>query len=195
VKIIRIESNIIKVISNFIFVENAPEKSDIIFIPGSVNSEPSEYAAKLWKEGISPYILPSGRFPKNIESFDDLVYKTEWEFLRSVLRRNGVDESKILKEDKATFTYQNALFSKEVTDSMGLTIKKAIICCKSYHSRRCLMYYQLVYKDTDFLVCPVDVKNVTKDNWHLSEYGIDEVLGELKRCGEQFDYIFKDIFL
>lgn len=188
--------NVIKDISKFIFIENIPEKADIIFIPGSANPDPAEHAAELWKQNLAPLILPSGRFPINKGSFIyDKYYNTEWEFLKSILLKNGVNESSILKEDNATYTYQNALFSKYVTDSMNLNIKKAIICCKSFHARRCFMYYQLVYKDTDFLVCPVDVKNITKNNWHLSEDGINMVLGELKRCGEQFDYIFKDIFL
>ena len=198
------ETNIIDAISKFIFIENPPEKADIIFIPGGSSPELSEHAAYLYKQGFSKLILPSGKFPKHTGFFSGTLskkdaynepYDTEWEFLRSVLIKNGVDKSAILKEDEATYTYENALFSKIVTDRMNLTIKKAIICCKSFHSRRCLMYYQLVYKETDFLLCPVNVKNISKDNWYLSEFGITKVLGELKRCGEQFTDIFKDIYI
>lgn len=28
--------------------------------------------------------------------------------------------------------------------------------------------------------------NITKENWHQTEYGTDRVLGELARCGNQF---------
>ncbi len=200
----KIETNIIEAISNFIFIENEPQKADIIFIPGGAFPEPCEYAAKLWENQMSPYILPSGKFPKATGVFDGPAskieiynekYDTEWDFLRSVLLKNGVDESSILEENEATYTYENALLSKKVTDNLNLNIKKAIICCKSFHSRRCLMYYQLVYKDTDFIVCPVDVRNVSKNNWHLSEYGINRVLGEVKRCGEQFCQILKNTYI
>ena len=75
----------------------------------------------------------------------------KWEFLRDVLIKNGVPDQKILKEDQATFTYENAIYSRQVTDHAELEIERAILCCKSYHARRCLMYYQLLYPKTEFL--------------------------------------------
>jgi len=51
---------IIDDITNFIFVENRPEKADIIFIPGGSYAEIAEYAAMLWHKVYSPIILPSG---------------------------------------------------------------------------------------------------------------------------------------
>ncbi len=196
--------DIIKAISDFIFVEDKIEKADIIFLPGGSYIEPPEYAAKLFLENYAPLILPSGKYPIALGKFSspkskkDMYsgdYKTEWEFLKAVLIKNGVNESSILKEDNATYTYQNALFSKKVTDSLNLEIKKAIICAKSYHSRRALMYYGLVYEDTQFLVCPTETLNINKNNWHLSENGINKVLSELQKCGEQFHKIIKNIYL
>jgi uncharacterized SAM-binding protein YcdF (DUF218 family) len=187
-------------ISNFIFLKDKPQKADIIFIPGGSYDEIAEEAARLWREGYSDLILPSGMysvkrgyFPGPLSKADKYngSYRTEWEFLKDVLIKNGVDETAVLKEDKAEFTYENALFSKEVTDKLNLDIKKAIICCKSFHSRRCLMYYQYVYPETEFIMCPSDVQGVEKDTWFNSEAGIDKVMGELTRCGSQF----KDMFL
>ena len=37
-----------------------------------------------------------------------------------------------------------------------------------------------------FIVRPVHCYNITKDNWYTTEEGIDRVLGELARCGNQF---------
>jgi uncharacterized SAM-binding protein YcdF (DUF218 family) len=187
-------------ISNFIFLKDQPQTADIIFIPGGSYPEIAEKAARLWKEGYADKILPSGRysvmrgyFPGPLSKSEkySTKYETEWDFLKDVLLQSGVDEEAVLREDKSQFTYENALFSKEVTDILGMKIKKALLCCKSFHARRCLMYYQLSYPETEFIICPSDVQGITKDNWHTTEKGIKRVMGELERCGSQF----KDIFI
>lgn len=189
-------------ISNFIFINDDLEEADIIFIPGGSYPEVAEEAEKIWSKGYSNLILPSGAYPINIGSFiepsskKDIYnknYKTEWEFLKDVLLINGVKEECILREDKATFTYENAIFSKKVTDLLGINIKKAIICCKSYHARRCLMYYETLYKDTKFIIHTVDIDNINKDNWYKTKEGINLVLGELERCGWQFKDILSNL--
>ena len=46
-------------ISDFIFVEDKPERADIIFVPGNGFPQMSIEAARLWKEGMHPgYCLP-----------------------------------------------------------------------------------------------------------------------------------------
>ena len=71
-------------------------------------------------------------------------------------------------------------------DEKGIEIKTALIVCKAFHARRCLMLYQMAFPHVELRVCPVHCYNITKDNWYQSENGIDRVLGELARCGNQF---------
>lgn len=185
----------IREITSFIFVEDKLEKADIIFVPGGSWPEPIEKAAKLWLDGYAPYILPSGKYSMSRGYFPGAmtrgdkhndVYDTEWEFMKSVALSYGVNESAIIKEDKAEWTKQNAFNSREVTDKYNLKIKKAIICCKAFHSKRCLMFYSWAYPETQFLICPIETQGINKDNWFKSEIGIEKVMGELSRCGGQF---------
>lgn len=182
-------------ITEFIFVRHELEFADILFIPGGSYPELGEQAAMLWQKKMIPLILPSGKYSPSRGAFSGPAskqevytgrYETEWAFFREVLRASGVSEEAILREDTAEYTYQNALKSRVVTDQMGLSIKKAIICCNSFHARRCLMYYQWAYPDTQLMVCPFDVQDITRENWWQSERGIDKVLGELTKCGTQF---------
>lgn len=187
-------------ITNFIFLEDKPQQADIIFIPGGSYAEIAEEAARLWCKGYANIILPSGKysvkrgyFPGPLSKADkyNAKYATEWEFLKAVLVENGVHETAVLREDKAEYTYENAVLSKENTDKLNLDVKKAIICCKSFHARRCLMYYQYVYPKTEFIICPSNVQDIAKENWFKSEVGIERVMGELMRCGSQFKDMFK----
>ena len=182
-------------ITKYIFAEDMLQKADIILIPGNAYPQNAERAAALYRQGYAPYILPSGKYSTLVGHFAGVLdradrynkeYKTEWEFLKDVLVQNGVDESAILKEDQATFTWENARLSREVTDKAGIEIKKALLCCKNYHARRALMYYQRAYPEVKFRVCPCCVDGVTKENWMNSEEGIQSVLGEVQRIVTQF---------
>lgn len=187
-------------ITEFIFVNQEPEPADIIFVPGNGYPQMAERAAKLWREKMAPRILPSGRYSVTLGHFAGVMekeaqyggeYETEWEFLSHVLQQNGVPQDCILQEDQATFTYENAIYSRKVTDRAGLEIKKAILCCKSHHARRCLMYFQRLYPQTEFLVCPSDTENITRENWYETEKGITEVMGEADRIIRQFNLMMK----
>ena len=191
-------------ITDFIFLEDAPQKADILFIPGNGHAEPSELAARLYAEGFAPLILPSGRFAIGTGGFcgqksgaREYVgrFETEWAFMRHVLMENGVPEHAILREDEATYTYQNAIFSRRRTDSEQITVRRAIICCMPMHARRARMYYETLYPDAELLVCPVKGGPITRENWMHEPEGIDRVLGEMERCGGQFHDILKELML
>ena len=185
----------------FIFAENKPEKSDIIFVPGNGYPQMAEKAAELFKKGMADWILPSGKYSVVNGKFSgvleksnvyDKEYGTEWEFLRDVLIKNGVPNQKILREDQATFTYENAIYSRQVTDNMGLNVKKAILCCKTYHARRSLMYYQILYPEAEIIVCPSCPDGITRENWRETEAGVEAVTGELNRIIRQFCLMLGD---
>ena len=174
----------------------------MIFIPGSGFPQLAEEAAKLYHQGLAPYILPSGKYSilngkfagvQEKQELYDGEYETEWEFLKEALKKNQVPEEHILREDKATYTYENAIYSRKVTDCLGMEIKKAILCCKPYHARRSLLYYQLLYPETQFFVRPIQDSDVKRENWYLTEKGIRLVFGEVQKIGEQFEDITKEM--
>lgn len=193
--------NNIEDITKFIFIKDEPEKADIIFIPGSSNWVLAETAARLYKEGKAGKIMPSGMYFYQFSRFmnervtDERykgVYRTEAEFLASVLIKNGVPDEDVIKEERATNTYENAIFSKELIKEMGIEVKTAILCPQAFHARRAFMTYSHLFPDTEFYVVPTDTQGITAGNWHKTERGIQVVLGELKKCGEYFEEYFLD---
>ena len=112
---------------------------------------------------------------------------------KHALVQNKVPKEAILKENQATYTYENAIYSRKVTDQMRLEVKRAILCCKPYHARRCLLYYQLLYPETEFLVHPITESPVRRENWFLTEQGTNLVLGEIERIGTQFHEIMREM--
>lgn len=194
--------NNIEDITKFIFIKDEPEKADIIFIPGSSNWVLAETAARLYKEGKAEKIMPSGMYFYQFGRFmnervtDERykgIYETEAEFLASVLVKNGVPKEDVIKEEKATNTYENAIYSKELLREMKFRIKSAIICPQAFHARRALMTYSHSFPDTKLYVVSTNTQNITADNWYNTERGRQVVLGELRKCGEYFENYIKDI--
>lgn len=178
--------------TNFIFLEDEPEKADVIFVPGSDEGGLAVRAAELWKTGYAPIVLPSGRYGKLVGKFSgDPAFETEWEYLHHILREEGVPEDVIWKEDQATFTYENAIYSRKLTDAAGLQVKKALLCCQAFHARRARLYYQVCFPEAEILVCPVETKGINRYNWYQKENGVKLVLNEMKHCGTQFHEIFQ----
>ena len=179
-------------ITDFIFVEDAPEKADIIFIPGGDQGSLAVTAARLFREGYAPRILPSGRYSKPVGRCLIPDYETEWDFLKDILVKEGVPRERILEERQATYTYENAIYSRQVTERLGLMIRRAILCPQACHARRALLYYKVLYPETEFFVCPTVTRGISRENWFLDGQRIDVVLGELERCGSQFHEILRE---
>lgn len=187
--------SIIQDITSFIFVEDQPERADAIMVVGGSYPEAAEIAADLWKRGYAPQVfigggvsIKSGKFPgpRSKQEIYCKDYRTEYEFYRDVLTLNGVPSSVILGEDRSGFTRENAVFAKQTADAHGITLNKVLLVCKAFHARRCLMLYQAAFPEVEFGLIPFNGFDVSKENWWQSEYGIQRVLGELRRCGEQF---------
>ena len=177
-------------ISDLVFVKTEIQNSDIILVPGGSEPQLMEMAAELYKQGLAPFILPSGSFNPKIPE-----YSSEWEFLKSVGVKLGVPEDKILKEYQARNTFENAEFSWGVIKENKLPVKKAILVCKAYHSRRALLTYQSIFpKGVEFFVVSIPGKiELSKNNWFMDEDKIKIVMGEVVKIGNYFKHLIKKL--
>ena len=175
--------------TNFIFLEDEPQKADVIFLPGSEEGALAKTAAKLYLDGYAPLIIPSGKYAKWTGHSMVNQFETESDHFAHLLMEEGVPEDAILKEREATYTYQNAINTRKLLDERGIEVKRALLCCQAYHARRSKLYYQILFPDTEILVVPTITKGITRDNWFKSREKSDIVLGEIERCGSQFHEI------
>lgn len=187
-------------ITEFIFLEDQPEHADLMIVPGNTWPQPARKAAALYQAGYAPLVMVSGKYSKGQEAFAGPScdrdryqghYETEADFLTDVLRQEGVPEEKILQEKEAEFTLENARFIRKQLEKSHIPVRRAIICCQAFHARRCRMYFEYVFQDMEieFLMCPAVTQGIDKDHWMESQKGRDTVLGELRRCGEQFAWM------
>lgn len=190
----------IKAITDFIFLSDPPVPCDAVFVAGGSFPALPEEAAKFYKTGLAPLIFIGGGYsitdgffkgPSQKRDIYNKDYKSECEFYADVLDICGVPSRALLGESRSRFTKENAVFAKELADSQGIKIGRALLICQTFHARRCLMYYQLAFPGARFSVCPVDTLNITAGNWHTTPEGRKTVLGEMRKIGEQFPDEFK----
>ena len=185
----------IRDISDFIFMNDAPQKSDILFIPGTSQSAVTEKAAGLYCAGYAKYVLPSGMYSGKrgkfaAEKIDDPRYAgdyaTDFAYCRHILMVNGVPEAAILREDRSTNTMENAAYSAAVLKELGIKIARAILCCQAFHARRAFMSYARHFPDTEILVVPTDTQGIRREDWFLHEKSYQRVMSEVRKSGEYF---------
>ncbi len=172
-------------ITNYIFIGTEPCEADAIFVVGGSLAEAAELAANLYHQGYSHTIVIGGKYSVKRECFPVPDYETEYDFYRDILLKNGVKDGDIYGEKESGYTRQNAEFAKKVIEANGLTVGKAIIVCKSFHAKRCLLLYQRCFPEVAFTVVTFDGFGIGKENWHQTEYGKARVLGEIRRIEEQ----------
>lgn len=186
-------------ITDFIFQNDKPQKCEFLFIPGSGYGELAIKAAQLYQEGYASKMVVSGKYSVLQEAFAGVIspeeyqkqkFTTESDFLKKVLMDYGVKEEDILQEKQATFTYENAIYTRCLLESMGYTEntmpEKVILVCQAFHGARARMYFNCMFPETKFLICPAQTQGITRENWFLQEKGIRTVLGEVERIGTQF---------
>ncbi len=168
-------------ISDFIFMEDKMETADVILVAGSGKRQLAERATELYKAGYANYIVISG-------GYNPKINMTELEFLSKIAVDAGVPKESILGDDKAHHTFDNAEFSYEICLDNGIDVKKAILVCKAFHSRRAYMTYKVSFpKDVEILVSPiVHESNITKENWIHDWKKITYVMGEVEKIGKYF---------
>ncbi len=182
-------------ITNFIFMNDAPTKSDVILIPGTSKSAITEKASELYRAGFAKYVLPSGMFSPNVGKFArenidnpryDGEYKTDFQYCKQILIANGVPEEAILCEDRATNSMENAEYSAKVLEELQIEAKRVILCCQSFHARRAFMSYARHFSNAEIIVVPTDTQGITADTWYKNEKSYRKVMTEVAKCGKYF---------
>lgn len=169
-------------LSEFIFCESRPERSNIIIVPGCADiTSLAREAARLYRDWYGSKILFSGS--KNTFFHDSCP--TEAECLRDIAVWLGVPAEDIILETRARHTFENALYTFRKLKKINFSISSAVLVCKWFHSRRALLSYQSVFgPKIHFTLCTIPgACDITPDNWLHDEKKRNIVLSEIEKIG------------
>lgn len=76
----------------------------------------------------------------------------------------GILRDNLLLEYKATSTYENALYSKEIV--LDYNFELTLVVTSNYHMRRTKLAFDRVYRNTNVLITyvPYDFESIRRDN-------------------------------
>ena len=180
-------------VTELVFAGDRPERADIIFVPGSSRVGTVSRAAELYRQGYAPLILPSGLYGMGEQGFRILPWESECDWMCGFLRDAGVPETALLRENRARCTWDNARYSREVCDAAGLSVRKALLCCRPFHARRARLYYQWAFPEAQLLCVPCREEGVDREDWFRTPEGRRRVLGELRRLGDQINLQLEEL--
>lgn len=111
--------------------------------------------ANLYHQGIIKKIIVTG-------GTGSLLQKEPAEaiYLRSQLRANGIKEQDIIVEDRSRNTYENAIYTKPITDSMHLSPPFVLITSAQHMKRSILVFNRSGFR---CIAYPCDYKSIPQD--------------------------------
>lgn len=123
----------VEVLWNYLCLNSEDIKSECIIGLGSILQIVPEKCSYLFKNGYGKYIIFSGNCGKGT---DGVIAKTEAEIFKDCALNLGVPSDKVLIEMKATNTYENFKYIKEVLENNNYSPASFLIVGKPYQERR-----------------------------------------------------------
>lgn len=174
------KSNIIKAVSDLIFIKDPETTADLIIVPGSSHVKLPLKATDLYKKGLAKKIVFTGCFNQKL-----MEVESEWYFKLAV--KVGVPEKDILLESKSTNTKENAVEAFKLIKTKKIPHKKIILVSKPHHSRRLKMTFSNVFKKSDIFIIPsVDDRKIEKNNWWKDKGKTQIVIEEVGKISEYY---------
>lgn len=167
------DDDLAQILWDYNFMQQKPEKADVILALGSNDIRVARRAAELWKEGFAPYILFSGNVGVLTK---DRFAKPEAEVFAEEAIKMGVPEGVILIEKESTNTGENIVLSRKVLEECELNIKKILLVQKPYMLRRAYATFMKQWPGVDFVVTSF---NISFDDYPNEELPKDLVINIL----------------
>ena len=121
-------------------------RADGILVFGSNDLRVAEHAARLFHDGMAPWVLFSGARGRMTQEWAE----TEAEAMARVARDCGVPEEAIFIEKEATNTGENIRLSRDLLDARGMVLSTAIVVQKPYMERRTIAALDVQWPEVVF---------------------------------------------
>ncbi|MYL53838.1 YdcF family protein [Pontibacillus yanchengensis] len=145
----------------YLVIEGNPQKSEAIIVLSGSDGR-LEHAVKLYKKGYGENII--------------LTNSTEPSTTKKEAIELGVPEDAIIEEKKATSTYENALFSKDIMEKRDIT--SAVVVTSDYHTRRSKYTFETIFSSTDINLSYDVAPSAFQTSGKMNEYDKRIVLSE-----------------
>ena len=152
-----------KLIGFYLSPSNNLVKADAILVVSGDNDR-MKHAIDLYKQGLAPKLILSGAASGGLTS-NALVMHLE-------ASAAGIPNESVIMEEKATNTFENAFYTKEIITNQGMD--NVILVSSPYHQRRVYETFRSVFKGSGVKLqnSPSTYSEWRYNNWWQSERGL-----------------------
>ncbi len=168
---------------DYMHVDMAPAKSDVIVGFGCYDELIPLRAAELYKAGYAPLVVFSGGLGRNTAG---LWHTSEAERFAALAREAGVPENAILLETHSANAAENYLFTKALLAEENIPAVHVLAVHKPYMERRVFAAVPIYWPEADFIITSpqvtVDEHIAAAQKVGMTEKGVIETLvGDVQR--------------
>lgn len=141
-------------------LDEPPRKADVIVVLGGDSGERVRQASSLYRTGYAPYMIVSGG-----QLYGDI---TQAGVMKDHAVALGVPSDKIILENHAESTYDNAAFSRRIMENHGFS--SALVVSSNYHMKRVKFIFQKAFKNSGITLtyCAAREPRFNPDRWWAS---------------------------
>jgi uncharacterized SAM-binding protein YcdF (DUF218 family) len=180
------DEKLLQIIWDYMAVSTPPQPSDAIVIGGCSEPGPAVRAAELYHAGFAPVIVCSGYKQEGMTV-------TEADFHAEIAVQHGVPESAILREEQATNTGQNIMYTHELLIKNNIIPQRIILVHKPYMARRFLATAEAQWPDPQ-PAFTIQHEIITMDQYIIRQGMSDtirKILGDFKRIRHYVQHGFQ----
>lgn len=171
--------NQLEIVCDYLQMYHKIEKADCILVLGTYDERLAQKGAELFLQGMAPWLVFSGGRGKFAEEY---WHESEAEHFAKIAISLGVFPDRILIENKALNTGDNAVFTKALLESKGINIKSAILVQKPYMERRSYATFRKAWPELDIRVTSPELKIEEYPTVGITmERVINSLVGDLQR--------------
>lgn len=167
----------IKVLWNYMKMNQQLKKADCIIGLGSVDTNVANIASELYLQGYADKVFFSGGLGKITNK---IWNETEAEKFAKIAIKKGVPKETIYIEKESTNTGDNFRFTKRMIEELQLDIKSCIVVCKPYDEKRAYASFKKIMPEFEVII--------TSENISCEEYyrkngteWINVLVGDIQR--------------
>jgi uncharacterized SAM-binding protein YcdF (DUF218 family) len=160
---------------NLVLNENPKQSDVIVVLSGEVGR--LQEGVNLFHDRYGDYVLLSNSTVQYTSTSEAIAL--------------GIPENRIIEEDKATSTYTNAVYAKQLIQQNNY--HSAIIVSSDFHMKRTKLIFERVFNDTEIKLTYVSSNTpwFSKDQWWKDKFSRRIVINEwIRIVGYQF-YLYK----
>jgi uncharacterized SAM-binding protein YcdF (DUF218 family) len=138
-----------RILWNYHRLDQPLRRADAILALGSNDPRVADHAARLWLDGWAPWLICTGK----VGALTAGQYgMSEAAYFAGRAEAAGVPRDRILLEEEATHTGENARFSRALLSSRRLPSRHVIAVQKPYMERRTYATFRQVWPETEVTV-------------------------------------------